>query len=329
MNWLITGDTHFTDRPKDAYRQKLFPWLAKMQLKHDVDATFILGDMTEKKDNHSSTLVNSIIDGLIMLKPPVLIPRGNHDGVDPNSPYFKFLNCIQGLIFAVKPVLIKDLGVALIPHCRTQGEFDEACGIIPPKCPGVMLHQTFQGAIAETGATLAGLQSSPIELKRPLGVWAGDVHRPQTTGCVTYAGAPYAIRFGDDYQARVLLVKDGVQQNLYFPAPRKWTLTVRDADDLTRNEDLHAGDQVKLTIEMAREEVIEWNAHKQRVLAACKELGLEVYGVNIKVSASKRRERIKLGQSTHVKSPEDVLAEFCLAEGVASNVKSIGMELLK
>jgi Calcineurin-like phosphoesterase len=327
---LITSDTHASDKARDAYRFGLFPWLKKQQEKYDADFTLILGDITENKDRHSSLLVNRLVEGLTSLRPPVFILKGNHDCTDPNTPFFKFLNAIDGLKFVINPTFNKTLGAAFIPHCADQATLDRACKQMPPKPDYVVAHATFTGARAETGATLSGLSASPIELLRPrLGVYSGDVHVPQRHGKVTYVGAPYHVRFGDNFTPRVLLVKDGQETDLHFDCPRKLTLTVRDADDITRNKELRRGDQVKLIIEMAREEAVEWQASKQRVLAACREGGLEVFGAELKINTMARRERVKLNDETNLRTPLEIMQAFCKAEGVASNIRAAGEELLR
>lgn len=327
MAWLITSDLHLTDRPRDAYRFGLFPWLARMQRLYDTTATFILGDLTDQKDKHSAALVNKLVHEITGLQPPVYVLMGNHDFIDPENPFFKFLGCVEGLYFVTEPTWLEDHKVAMIPHQPDQAAFDRACGIIQPTAKAVFCHATFEGAISETsGGRLTGLRASLVSQKAPKATLvAGDIHKPQRCGPVTYVGAPYSIRFGDDYTPRVLLIKGGKEQNLYFDAPRKWALTVRDADEILNNKDLKPGDQIRLTIEMAREEAVEHAAHKQRILAACKKVGIEVYGVELKINSSTRRERIKVGKA---RSPKDILASFCTAEGVASNVKKAGMELL-
>ena len=79
MTWLFASDLHLSDRPKDRYRFGLFKWLAEQQQKHQITATFILGDITDRKDNHSAVLVNKTVNSLLTLKPPVYILKGNHD----------------------------------------------------------------------------------------------------------------------------------------------------------------------------------------------------------------------------------------------------------
>jgi hypothetical protein len=331
MTWLLTADTHLSDRPKDGYRWGLFKWLAKQQALYDTTATFLLGDITDRKDNHSASLVNRLVEELLRLKPPVYILRGNHDGISPENPYFRFLQAIEGLDFIVEPEFLSELGVAMIPHQPDQVSFDRACAIIPPKPTAVALHCCIEGAIAETGARLTGLSTALVSVTKPGAVYAGDIHRPQVVKCeapVTYVGAPYHVRFGDSFTPRILMLKNHIEQNLYFPCLHKWALRVKDADEIINNVNLKKGDQVKIIISMAREEVVEWNKYKQRVLGACKELGLEVFGIDMEVNTSPQRERVK-HEPTKAITPEDILNEFCKSEKVASNIKQVGVEILK
>lgn len=319
-SFLLTSDTHFSDRPRDSHRFGLLRWLAQQQELHNVDATFLLGDLTEFKDRHSSKLVNQTIDELTRLRPPVYILRGNHDGLNPDNPFFKFLNCIEGMHFIIAPEEAM-LGVFMIPHQRTQAEFDGACSIIKPKGQ-VMLHQTFDGAIAETGSRLTGLSVSPVASKRPVAVWAGDVHKPQQIGPVVYLGAPYHVRFGDNYTPRVLLVKDQDQTDLHFPSPSKWALQLTSAE---LPERVRKGDQVKIFLMLTREEVTEWPALKTKLLEACKERGCEVHGLELEIIGSEP-ERAR-GKSASV-TPADVLKAYCKAEKVGAAVKQTGIDLL-
>lgn len=330
--WLIIGDTHFTDNARDSHRFGIFNWIKKRQAKTNPAATFLAGDLTDNKDRHSATLVNKIVDGLTSLKPPVYILRGNHDySRDQENPFFKFLSHIDGIHFITKPTVIKaGKRMALIPHYRTQDEFTAGVELCCADRPDSFLcHQTFDGAIAESGVRLTGLSASPIEsFGPPLGVYAGDVHRPQTQGLVTYIGCPYQVRFGDDFEPRCIEVSpDGTEAYPWFDAPRKWSLAVRDAANILNNKDLYEGDQVKLTISVAREEAIEWQKIRAGCLAACKERGLEVHGVKLEINTVKRRERAKLDDSNG-SGAAGTFDQFCKSENVASGIKKIGKEIL-
>jgi hypothetical protein len=336
--WLIVGDLHLTDNARDSHRFRIFDWIARQQAKRETAATFLLGDITDSKDRHSATLVNKIVAGLVSLKPPVYVLKGNHDYSDPKNPFFKFLNHIEGINFIIEPTVIKAIKpIALIPHFRKQDEFDQAiqdcvdkpiCGNVrgTPAC--FLVHQTFDGAIAESGVRLSGLSAAHINFLKPrLGVYAGDVHRPQTQGPVTYVGCPYQVRFGDNFEPRSLWLDDkGRRKELRFNAPRKWSLTVRGPENVLSHEELCEGDQVKLTIEVAREEAVEWKSIKQEVLAACKELKLEVYGVKLEVKTGRSHKRPQIQDI----APGPVLTfeRFCKDEKVPSQIKKVGMELV-
>ena len=324
---MLIGDLHLTDRAQDTYRFGIFDWVRRQQEKHPTVAIFLAGDITDQKDRHSATLVNKIVGGLLKLKRPVYIAMGNHDYRDPTNPFFKFLNHIDGLKFITKPsVITHAMDMAIIPHCRDQATFDAAVR----DCEGAdafLTHQTFEGAIAESGVRLSGLSASLIEsVKPPLGIYAGDVHKPQRQGQVTYVGCPYHIRFGDDFTPRVLRInQDGQTVNSCFSAPYKWSLTVCDADDVLNNSQLRENDQVKLTIKITREEATDWKRIKQEVLNACKELKLEVFGVKVEVQTV---QSIRLHLNEKRLGHVQVLEQFCKAEKIPNPVKNTGMEIL-
>lgn len=324
MKWLLASDLHLTDRPRDAYRFGLFKWLASRQREHNVDATFILGDLTDRKDNHSATLVNQLVDNLLLLDPPIYILRGNHDCIDPANPFFRFLQCVDGVDFIVDPLMHKKLGVAFLPHQRTQRDLDRACEIIKPGCV-VMAHATFDGSRSETGTLLSGLSLSAIESKHPRLVYSGDVHVPQVLKSVRYVGSPYHIRFGDDFMPRVILLDDFKEQNLHYPCLRKWSLRINEADQLYKHQGLEPGDQVKITVMLTREEVTEWATHKAKILAVTKELKLDVFGLNLEVQNSKPERQQVPGKML---LPKEVFETYCKGENVAQNIKQVGLELL-
>lgn len=321
MNCLLTGDLHLNDSPKDDYRFGLFKWLAQKQRELKTDATFILGDLTEKKDKHSAKLVNRIIDELITLKPPVYILRGNHDGYDPENPFFKFMNCIDGVHFIVKPVwhLIEGTDVTFIPHCRTQAEFDAGCQVLPSGSGHLMVHQTFDGTVSETGRRLSGLSASLIEKRVGLRVWAGDVHKPHQCGAVRYLGAPFHVRFGDDYTPRVIHFSHKGERDLHYPAPRKWSVTITDPLDLILLQ-TDEGDQIKITMKLKREEVISWPLFKEDCIEQCKELGLECYGIKLEAPEAARR----IGVDAEKTITKDVFGEYCRIEKLGTAVREAG-----
>lgn len=329
--WLLIGDTHFTDNQRDAYRFGLFDWIKHQQAKYPVAATYFAGDLCDAKDRHSASLVNKVVAGLLKLKPPIYICKGNHDYRDPHNPFFKFLNNIPGISFVVTPtVCTVGASMAVIPHVRSQEEFDQSvrdCNAsgTPPEC--YLVHQTFDGAIAETGTRLTGLSASPIELLKPrLGVYAGDVHRPQRSGIVTYLGCPYHVRFGDSYDPSCLYVDSKMTETkLWFDAPHKWSIRIRDSVDIRNNKDLLPGDQIKLTVELHRDEVPDWGAIKAAIQHELKAKELHIHGIKLEVAKTKLK-KLKLKAAYGQK---EIFDNYCTSAGVHQLSRSAGLQLLE
>jgi UDP-2,3-diacylglucosamine pyrophosphatase LpxH len=324
--YLVTSDIHLSDRPKDAYRFGLFPWLVNQQTKYKPDATYILGDITEFKDKHSSTLVNSLVSNLKMLTPPVYILRGNHDCISADNPFFDFLNEIEGIYFITFPWqgLFSTAKIAMIPHQRNQSDFDTMCKQVPDGY-GWMLHQTCAGSYSETGAPLTGFNIALIEQKQPRFVLAGDVHKPQLAGGVMYIGSPYHIKHGDNFVPRVMLLNDdGTYKDLHFPAPKKLSLHIRNAEEILNNKYLNKGDQVKVSVQLAREEIVEWQKVKEGVLKACQTKGLEIYGVELLKPVKRERTKVEM----KVKSDAEYLKTYCDAEQTPKQMRDVGFRLL-
>jgi hypothetical protein len=298
--------------------------LAKLQKQHNVTATFILGDLTQEKDNHSAALVNRTIDEMTRLRPPVFILMGNHDGISPDNPFFKFTDYIDGFEYRSDPSFDSVRGVCFIPHCRTQQDFDRAVGVLKLHQATVMCHQTFDGAIAETGAKLSGLSTKALELSKPKLVLAGDVHKPQHQGIVHYVGAPYHVRFGDNFEPRVLLIDGTSTKDLHFDAPRKWVVRTNKAYRLP--DHVRRGDQVKVYLELGREEAVHWHHHRRAMLGLCRDMGLEVFGIDMKIQQVNGKAEGVEGHQ--LKTPKEVMTAFCQHEGLKDGLRTTGFRLL-
>lgn len=328
-NWIVTADLHLDDKPQHEYRWGIFDWLANQQKKHNASGCLILGDVTDEKDCHSSSLVNRMVAGLTKLRPPVYILKGNHDYIRQDNPFFGFLGYIDGLSFISEPTAL-DSGIFAIPHQPNQSGFDAACEGIEPLSKLVLLHGCFEGALAETGQRLTGLRASLIEKKQPRLVLAGDIHKPQLVGgLINYVGAPYRVRFGDDFEPRALFVDTNLGSchslDLRFAFPMKHSFTIRTADELYKLG-TRKGDQVKITIKLAREEVTEWSKYKKNAMDVCRELGLEVFGVKLLLPEA---QQPKNRGNVNVSTPSKVFEGFCTAEDIRGPIKKAGLSFLE
>jgi len=322
--YLLIGDLHLTEKPRDAYRFDIFKWIRKQQREFEPKATIFMGDLTDKVDKHPAVLVNRVVNELQELE-KFYIVMGNHDYVDSNNPFFMFL----GPSFIHEPTQINRL--LFIPHTYNEDQFAQTCKSFSsksvPAIDYVFCHQTFDGAIAETGTRLNGFRPSHIDVIAPrLGAYAGDVHRPQRAANVVYVGSPYHIRFGDDFDPRCILLDDGHPKNLYFETVHKWSLTIKDPDDILKNKQLYEGDQVKLTVELAKEETFEWQKIRRDILEATKTRKLEVFGIDLKVNSATPRET-KLRKVDRV-NPDKIYSAFCSKENLPSNTRRVGRDLL-
>lgn len=335
MSILIFTDLHFTNRPRDAYRFGLFDFIIEKIEQHKPSLALILGDLTDEKDNHASRLVNRIVAGLTRIANlvPVVILKGNHDYyADPASPFFGFLNEMENIKFVLDPETYttkSGKNLFLIPHLHNEEDWDNLKADKRPDY--AFIHQTVTGAISESGRRLDGFSLAPLKrLKCP--VYGGDVHKPHTIGPVEYVGPPYHVKFGDDFNARCLLLdeKTGKTKNLRFKCPRKWSITVGDPDELFELDYLREGDQTKITVDLTREELIEWSSIKERTARAAAELKLDVYGIELRTEKAGKRDAE--GEEKKVlkdKSPKEILLNFCKAEKVPSNIRSVGVKLLE
>src|ERR1700676_3121506 len=106
MTVLITADLHLNDLARDAYRHD---WMANilpgMLQKYDIKLLLLLGDLCDSKDCHNAWLTNSVVDHLTLLAEicPVIVEKGNHDYVDPSTPFFEFLGKIPNVTWINKP----------------------------------------------------------------------------------------------------------------------------------------------------------------------------------------------------------------------------------
>lgn len=332
MRLLLCTDLHLSDKPRDRYRFDFIPHLAKQVRAEKANGIVILGDITERKDNHSALLTNSIIASLRILAAecPVYIIKGNHDyQSNPNLPFFKFLNHIKGIMFITKPVYHH--GLLFVPHLTDVNEWRNLYRLVPDApLDSVFIHQTVSGAISESGQRLDGFPLKPLK-RLKCKVFGGDIHKPQTLEPVIYIGPPYHIRFGDNFTPRYLLLDTAKQiyKEFHFTCPRKWMFIIRDVDELD-NKDIREGDQVKVKLELTREEVTDWAVMKADVVKAISDRGAECFGVELKVwkqSEVKPRDQRRSNEGS--RDPSEIVRNFSKREKLSSTIRDVGLELLK
>jgi hypothetical protein len=337
MNALLVSDTHFTALPRDAYRWKLFEWLAEAIPKNEVRNLFILGDLTQEKDRHPSQLVNRIVTSLLNLYRQaglhgIYILRGNHDGLDPTCPFFRFLGEYPSIKYIATPFAFSLHGrdILMLPH--TIDPVADWKDVDMGHADTVLMHATVRGAIAENGQALDGIPPGLLHAARRANIYSGDIHVPQKIGNVEYVGAPYPVRFGDSFQPRAILLTGKGSVSLPIPSIRRGVMTLTHFDSVVDWEGVSPGDQFKFKLRLAPTEYMHWAEMKKQIVMICKAKGVELCGLELEkvVSEQKLKPRSKGPTNAQVgRTPKQLVEAHCAANKLPAAFLQAGVGLLK
>lgn len=332
MGLLLTADIHLTDNPRDAYRWGLFTWLGEQHATHIA----ILGDLTDAKDRHSAALVNRLVRAVRDLADhceQIIILKGNHDYIDPACPFFGFLRAIDGVsVVAIKPraFTVDGREVLAIPNGMVEGEPGDLVGAWNDY-DLVLTHETYDGCLTENGTELRGLP--PSIFKGFAGkVWSGDIHVPQKVGkTIEYVGAPYRVRFGDQFEPRCVLIdKAGKATDLPFPCPSKHTITISTAADLDKAlRGIYRGDQVKVRVLLKRSEYADWPKLKASIKEAAASAGFELYGPELLPLKQQVPRPDEADKVTGRRTPIEVVKDYAKTKRMTKETEAAGLALLK
>jgi len=340
--WIICSDLHLTSEAVDEYRWGVFPFLTEkiQELSAGAKTLFILGDLAQQKDYLTAKLVNRLVWALVNLYRStglhkIIILRGNHDGVDGKVAFFEFLNTLAFIkVVTVPEITSLDLRrIALLPHTKTPSADWAALDFA--KCKYIFMHATAPGAIAESGTVLEGDKEIAFlkDVSYQARILSGDVHVPQRIGKIEYIGAPYPIRFGDDFEGRILVLQGMKELEWHYPTIRKVMARIRTGEDLNKYH-LRPKDQVNVIIQLKPEEGHLWIPYKEAALAWFSARKIEV--VSIGLEYPKLKLRLK-GQSTspdlaalkHQQNPMVSLEKYCQKGQVVEETAETGKFLLK
>lgn len=340
--WLITSDLHLTDKPEDDYRWRIFDELHSAIEHYDVTLVWILGDITDAKDRHSAQLVNRICKELKRLadRVPVYIIRGNHDCIDAGTPFFAFVDDFgrrMPVKFFVNPEFIHfpRFKVAVLPHARdVSAEWPDAETIKAEGVKYALCHATFKGCRSESGIRLDGLDTQFfVEAGIPVAI-SGDIHVPQDIGRLTYVGAPYHCRYGDSFDARMMLVDpvEGTRRSLPLRIMKKHTLEITEPDEVLDevyrdSVDLREGDQAKVRLALQAEDYLLWPKLRQQVVDNFAKIGVRLYSVEVIPPAEDLKSKDTDIEEV-VLDDVGILKAFVDKEGVNEEVAAIGLEII-
>jgi len=323
---LFTADLHLTTRPEDEYRWEIFTWLGTQGKARNVDTIFILGDLTDRKDHHPAKLANALVDRLSDLAKTfqLVILKGNHDYVDPEWPFFRFLSKFPKIKFFSKPgEFTWGYDFLCLPHSNNWRS--EWRGLKREEYDFVLIHQAIGGAHTPTGFEVSGVPSSFFD--RCDTVIAGDIHVPQQVGKVIYCGSPHPVDFGDDFQPRVLFWNGEALKSVKRTTLKKTVLRITDPKEI-RKADLTEGDQVRIVLRLPRSSLSDWTKLRAEALAEASAAGLVARAIEMEPLTERPRlqpgERRQLGNN-----PASIFEQFCVEQKVAEDMIEVGRELLK
>lgn len=333
MTSIITADLHLTDNILDDYKWEFFNWLNQQIEEHKVDFLYVLGDITERKNNHSANLVNKIVNEFAKLgtKCEIMLLRGNHDYSEKSESYFRFLANLDNITFVDKIMYLKRCKQLFIPHTFNPTEdWKELDKYKDIHLDYIFLHQAIKNSKSSTGYELqSGISADYFKNFNVKRIIAGDIHVPQDIGNVTYVGSPYPVYFGDNFTPRVFLDTDGVITDLHYPCIKRAHIQISHPEELL-NQGLSVKDQLKVTLHLHPSETHLWHEYKKDIKRICMENDFVLCGSEMKVERSIGKELISKKESNRsTESKEEVLNRFITKEKLDTKYLNIAKEFMK
>lgn len=329
MKLLATGDIHLTSNLRDEYRHEfigeILPGIVREQRP---DFLFILGDLTEEKDRHNARLVNRIVKHFVQLAElcTVVVQRGNHDYIEADNPFFAFVENIPKIRWINKPwAPALKTPVIILPH--TYNYKADWAEINFARYDLVFAHQTFQGAVGESGHALDGI---PPKIFGDATVVSGDIHVPQAFDNIVYCGAPYRVDFGDDFDPRVLLIDTelGAIDSIPCPGKQKRLIEVRAKtylEQLKRQSQVNPGDILKVRVELDLADHARWKEIQTNIRkwGADNEFNIWLVQPKIIEAASRPAARREISR----KDDEELMKTYGKSRGVHADTLKTGLKI--
>lgn len=322
MPALVTADLHLHASSKEAYRFAAMEHIAELIEKYKCDSLIILGDLTHAKNFHSDVLVNDVVDLLYNFSClcPVYILQGNHDYVTEDCPFFHFVRRLAKVRWFNQPAMADVEGIgrcSFLPHTRDWKKTWAGVMDFWYEAEWIFAHNTFDGAVTETGKRMRGIPTNIFPKDVP--VISGDIHKPQQLDCVTYVGSPYLIRYGDDFDPRVLLVDGGKMKSYPMPGPQKRLIEISSPDEIG-DFTFGKGDMIKVRYRLKAKDRDKWPEIKEAIKR-------DLPGAI--VQPVMEPSQLPVVEHIGLKEDEQLVREFGEQQQVSKATLATGFELLK
>jgi DNA repair exonuclease SbcCD ATPase subunit len=314
-------DLHLTDNPADEYRWDCFDAVVQER----PELLFILGDLGDKKDRHSSKLVNRLVPQLKLLVKrgcEIYILMGNHDAATPGSvPFWSFLNEIPMVHFITSPTACGE--IVLLPWTADPAEDWNLIDFNLYKC--AMMHETVSGVDIGGGRTLT--KTDPFRFPPHLIVYSGDIHIPQDVGQVRYVGTPHPVKYGDSHHNRLLKLRDDYSSTeIRLSPPQKRVIVLSDTMELN-HLNVMRGDQVKIRFTIPASRIEQWPVEQEAIRQWAQHRGIEIGKIEVTVETGPKSESDP-ATGWLFADPVETLIAYCNEEGIDENHLVAGYELL-
>lgn len=324
MRILITADLHLTDNPIEQYRWDVFRHLCNYQDETEANRIYILGDITDRKDRHSSFLVNRLVKELDNLTrfAPIDITMGNHDMPLQGPPFWDFLNEHSLIRYITKPVWDID-DCLLLPFSINPREDWKDTGY--QKATALFLHQTVEGACVDGNRKIPKDVNPMPNLDYPFTcIISGDVHKPQELEKITYVGAPHPVRFSETWTNRFLLLDTKLETLMEIPIPsiKRRILDISDSKEVPT--DLRSGDQVRIRYKLNQDKLPQWPDEQEKI----KQWGIDKNILIVSIEALFEDQGGLSDHQTPALTPTQIYNDFCEAEKVSDQLKNFGKSIL-
>ena len=322
---ILTADWHLTDQPQEEYRWEVFSILRETEQHAERGQLYILGDLSDRKDRHSSVLVNRVADELVGLLGSferITILIGNHDMPLVGPPFWLFLNEIDGITVVTQPQA--DGKLLLLPHSHDL--VSDWKGIPFHLYDAVFMHQTVTGVLNREGFPLEG-DKLPV-FPKGIKIYSGDIHEPQFINGVTYVGAPHPKRFGDSHKCRMLRLHPNfkIAEEIKLNPIRKLMIDIADIAEL-KDITTHRGDQARIRLTVPIKNADTWPASQDAIAAWAEQREILIASVEAIVESAISSNQKDTQAFEH--DPTKILNLFAKAEGISGGMLEYGHNLLK
>jgi len=337
VSTFLIADLHLTTNPLDDYKWDFFGWLISHIEHQKIEVLNILGDLTEKKDNHSSLLVNKLTSYLELLLyagvKQIRILKGNHDFVNEDTPFFEFLNVSPKIRFITTPTRIdKEF---FYPY-TTEYDLQKYANEIN-KCKVLYMHTQVQGTKLLQGKVLEdGITQEDFKGIHVAQIYSGHIHyfTPTKNDILTYIGSPYPVYFGDEdrHGGVYHLSGDGPSAHIYFytDSPGRYNVKFENAASFeswlkfaTKEKD-----QLKVTFELDRCDYDKWPTLRKTTKELCKERKVELVSLTLKPNKDKKLIGVERNETVVSLSYDEVLDRFSTKEKLTNEYVAIAREII-